>query len=408
MLASTVFLVPFLSLVVESFTLPSFLPSSPNNMPSVKEQLELAGCICLPLHSLLHKEARTRSPIFVSFDSVPISDFCADSSESGGRGRKNGAVRMIVSLFSSLSLSERTSLYLAGGKKNGKRGNGWNQKRREMDEKRKGLEAKKLEEERLRNKRREDEERRGKEEEEMRKKRREDMRNNREEMVCSRRTLKVRGRRKSAKELEVVGCWTSSTGATDIGVGEGRKKSEKESREAEAAKRRQSNSPLPHISLPVSATADEARPRFSSLSSTTPQFVVTPSVPSHFPKTNHNGARGKDEIAVLSLQSNQHKPTPRRAQTDRTLTLPTSPLVTSSPQSPPFSSNTHASASSPSLTPSVGDVSSLHAQLSKLHAGESEEIRPDIESVSKGVMEVTKRVVLELKRVKARLSTARE
>ncbi|KAK2950663.1 hypothetical protein BLNAU_14334 [Blattamonas nauphoetae] len=82
--------------------------------------------------------------------------------------------------------------------------------------------------------------------------------------------------------------------------------------------------PLPHISPPVSATADEARPRFSSR-----HFVITPSVPSLFPKTNPNGARGKDEIAVLSLQPNQHRRTPRRAQTDRMPTLPTSPLVTS-------------------------------------------------------------------------------
>ncbi|KAK2950733.1 hypothetical protein BLNAU_14404 [Blattamonas nauphoetae] len=521
MLASTVFLLPFLSLVVEFFTLPSSLPLSPNEMPSVKGQLELAGCICLPLHSLLHKQARTRSPIFVSFDSVPISDFCADSSESGGRGRKNGAVRMIVSLFSSLSLSELTSQHLAGGKKNGKRGNGSNQKRREMDEKRKRLEAKKLEEERLRNKRREDEERRGKEEEEMRKKRREDMRRNREEMERREEEERMRGeeerarrrreeeemrrkeederfqskldgmrkkdeegrrkreeesrrkkeeeekrrsdgqkrrntddeskaredeewkrkmdeeeekrrraadeRRKREEDEKMRKNNSKSPHAgqaapgrlTSMSAREG-KKSEKESREAEEAKRRKSTTPLPHISPPVSATTDEARPRFSSLSPTTPQFVITPSVPSLFPKTNANGARGKDQVPVLSLQPNQHKPTPRRAQTDRTPTLPTSPLVTSSPQSPPFSSNTHASTSSPSLTPSVGDVSSLQAQLSKLQSLSSQqqqtitalekvkETRAGDEYLLKRVIEDNKRLVLELKRVKARLSTARE
>ncbi|KAK2940367.1 hypothetical protein BLNAU_24721 [Blattamonas nauphoetae] len=140
--------------------------------------------------------------------------------------------------------------------------------------------------------------------------------------------------------------------------------------------------------------------------------------PSLFPKTNPN--RGKNEIAVLSLQPNQHKATPRRAKTDRSPTLPTSPLVTSSPQSPPFSSNTHASTSSPSLTPSVGDVSSLQAQLSKLQSLSSQqqqtitalekvkETRAGDEDLLKRVIEINKRVVLELKRVQPRLSTTRE
>ncbi|KAK2953265.1 hypothetical protein BLNAU_11728 [Blattamonas nauphoetae] len=48
---------------------------------------------------------------------------------------------------------------------------------------------------------------------------------------------------------------------TSMSAREG-KKSEKERRETEAAKRRKSTTPLLHISPPVSATADEARPRF--------------------------------------------------------------------------------------------------------------------------------------------------
>ncbi|KAK2950652.1 hypothetical protein BLNAU_14323 [Blattamonas nauphoetae] len=160
------------------------------------------------------------------------------------------------------------------------------------------------------------------------------------------------------------------------------------------------------------------RPDRRSMTSLSSQhFVIIPSVPL-FPKTNPN--RGKNEIAVLSLQPNQHKATPRRAKTDRSPTLPTSPLVTSSPQSPPFSSNTHASTSSPSLTPSVGDVSSLQAQLSKLQSLSSQqqqtitalekvkETRAGDEDLLKRVIEINKRVVLELKRVQPRLSTTRE
>ncbi|KAK2956564.1 hypothetical protein BLNAU_8404 [Blattamonas nauphoetae] len=81
------------------------------------------------------------------------------------------------------------------------------------------------------------------------------------------------------------------------------------------------------------------------------------------------------------------------------------------------------SPSSPSLTPSVGDVSSLQAQLSKLQSLSSsqqkqnqtittlervKETRAGDEDLLKRVIEDNKRLLLELKRVKARLATARE
>ncbi|KAK2948851.1 hypothetical protein BLNAU_16194 [Blattamonas nauphoetae] len=164
----------------------------------------------------------------------------------------------------------------------------------------------------------------------------------------------ARGRqRRAAETLGVADCWTSRTDPLDVDVGEkGRRVRRK--RETAEAKRRKCTTLLSHISPPVSTTADEDRRRFLSLSPTTPQLMT--SCPVTRPKANANRSRGKDEIAVSRLQTNQHKPTPRWAQSDRTPTLPTSLHPTSSLKWPQFWQNAHPSASSPSLTPCVGAV----------------------------------------------------
>ncbi|KAK2940589.1 hypothetical protein BLNAU_24503 [Blattamonas nauphoetae] len=73
----------------------------------------------------------------------------------------------------------------------------------------------------------------------------------------------------------MAGCWTSRTNAPRLNVVERRTKCvKKEESEGEGAKSLKCTAPLPHISPPVSVTADEARWNSSSLSPPTPQLMT--------------------------------------------------------------------------------------------------------------------------------------